>query len=292
MILRTFKIITIIVVTTILITSCGDPVVTIEDAAYEPKIVVNAFIYPEEPVEDIYITRNFMLNTPIDTNILFLTPMVNNAVVSINDVPLQFDDIKKTYYSNEINIDYGTAYRINVSAQIDGVQLNTESFTTTPNRGFDILVNDLGVAEYIRDEVSIDFMPSPGTSFYLFSYVPDSASYDNYINDNPFLPNLEREYFEENYFRFLFQFNLLLNINSYSTEPIQMQVSGFDTWFYTSYRVIVYAGDENFKDYFLTAARVQQFDGNFIEPEFHLTGEGIGVFGSAIRDTVTFTIVP
>ena len=71
-----------------------------------------------------------------------------------------------------------------------------------------------------------------------------------------------------------------------------MQVSGFDTWFYANYRVIVYGGDKNFKDYFITAGRVQQFDGNFIEPEFHLTGDGIGVFGSAVRDTVTFSIIP
>jgi hypothetical protein len=54
----------------------------------------------------------------------------------------------------------------------------------------------------------------------------------------------------------------------------------------------VYAGDNNFKDYVLTVSNVQQPDGNFIEPRMYLTGDGIGIFGSAIRDTVTFNLVP
>ena len=290
--LKSIKILSTIFIAAFIVTSCGDPLVTIEDTDYEPKIVVNAFIYPNEPVRDIYIMRNFKLNIAVDSAIIFLTPQNNAAEVTINDTPLQFDETKSTYFSNTININYGTTYRLNVYAIIEGIEVNTESFTTTPNAGFDIITNDLGTAVYRETELFIDFMPSPGTDFYLFSFLPDSASYDNFINDNPFLPNLEREYFEENYFRFLFQFNLILNVNSYSTEPIQMEVSGFDTWFYADYRVIVYAGDKNFKDYFITAGRVQQFDGNFIEPEFHLTGDGIGVFGSAIRDTVSFTITP
>lgn len=289
--MKTIKIFWTIIAAGFLITACGDPVVTIEEGGYKPKIVVNAFIYPEEPVEDIYITRNFKLNTPIDTSVLFLTPTVNNVSVTINDVPLEYDAVTKTYFSNDIGIDYNTTYRMNVEADIDGARFTTESFTTTPARGFDLVNNDLGTAKYRKDDLVIDFIPSPGTGFYLFSYRPDSASYDNYINTNPFLPNLEREYFEENYFRFLFQFSFLLNVNSYSAEPITNEVSGFDTWFYAGYHVIVYAGDDNFKDYFLTANRVQQFDGNFIEPEFHISGDGIGVFASAIRDTVVFSII-
>lgn len=292
MIFRTFKIVMILIAATIFMSSCGDPTVSIENAGYEPKIVVNAFIYPGQSVNNIYIMRNFKLNTKIDTSILYLTPSMNEATVAINGTPLQFNDTTKTYYNKNLFINYGTTYRLSVSAIIDGISLITESYTTTPNAGFEILNHDLGTNVYRENDLYIDFMPSPGTSFYLFSYKPDSASFDNYINNNPFLPNLEPDYFEENYFRFLFQFNVLLNINSYSTEPIQLEIMEYDTWFYANYRVIAYAGDDNFKDYFLTASRVQQFDGNFIEPEFHLTGEGIGVFGSAVRDTVTFSIIP
>jgi hypothetical protein len=36
---------------------------------------------------------------------------------------------------------------------------------------------------------------------------------------------------------------------------------------------------------------VKEFDGNFHEPVQIFTGDGIGVFASAVRDTVVFNIV-
>ena len=35
---------------------------------------------------------------------------------------------------------------------------------------------------------------------------------------------------------------------------------------------------------------VQEIDGNFHEPVFHIDGDGIGVFGSAVTDTVYFSV--
>ncbi|OGU55340.1 MAG: hypothetical protein A2V66_03955 [Ignavibacteria bacterium RBG_13_36_8] len=275
-----------------MLSSCGDPVVDINETVYTSKIAVNGFLYPNEPVKDIFITRNFEINTPIDTTTLFLTPQTNAAVVKINDILLQFDQATKTYFNNNINVEYGTTYRLDIEAVVDGIQLNTYCYTTTPNEGFRVLDNDLDTLKYRQSDIMINFFPSPGTTFYVFSIIADSASYDNFITNNPLLPNYPEDEFNLNYNSFRFQWNMLLNINSYSQDPIEFQIRDFDTWFYSSYKVIVYAGDENFKDYFLTAKRVQQFDGNFIEPEFHFAGDGIGVFGSAIRDTVTFTLIP
>jgi hypothetical protein len=54
---------------------------------------------------------------------------------------------------------------------------------------------------------------------------------------------------------------------------------------------VVYAFDKNYKDFLITHDQVQEIDGNFHEPEFHFEGDGIGVFGSAIADTVQITVL-
>ena len=71
-----------------------------------------------------------------------------------------------------------------------------------------------------------------------------------------------------------------------------MEILWADTWFFGHYRAILYAGDINFKHYYLTHGNVQDIDGNLNEPKFHINGDGIGVFGSAAVDTVYFEILP
>ena len=68
-------------------------------------------------------------------------------------------------------------------------------------------------------------------------------------------------------------------------------INWLDTWFYGNYRVVMYAGDRNFKDYFITINQLQEMDGNYHEPKMYFEGDGIGIFGSFIADTVTFNLV-
>ena len=70
-----------------------------------------------------------------------------------------------------------------------------------------------------------------------------------------------------------------------------MKIFWFDLWFYGSYEVIVYAADKNFIDFLRTFDEVQADDGNFNEPAFNIEGDGIGVFGSAIADTVRIVVL-
>ncbi|MBI2419393.1 MAG: hypothetical protein HYV28_16140, partial [Ignavibacteriales bacterium] len=51
-----------------------------------------------------------------------------------------------------------------------------------------------------------------------------------------------------------------------------------------------FAGDLNFKNYLLSADS-QEPDGNFHEPVQIFTGDGIGVFASAVKDTLVFSII-
>ena len=61
--------------------------------------------------------------------------------------------------------------------------------------------------------------------------------------------------------------------------------------FYDHYRIIVYASDDNYKDFFMTYQQVMEMDGNFHEAKFNIEGDGIGVFGSVIADTVYVDVV-
>jgi len=274
----------------ILLASCGDPQVDITGVSYQQKIVVQGYVYPNEEIKHIRLTRNFPLEATINQEDLILTPSKNSVTISINGIALQFDAQTQTYFTNAITANFGETYLLEVSAIIDGEQLQTTSFTTVPLEGFSLLANDLGTIVY-RTPIEFQFTPSPGTDFYAFSIIPDSASVDNFIYDNPFFPNLEQQDVQDDLNSFRFQFDLLINVDSTPGSTRDYEILGLDTWFYSTYKVIVYAGDKNFKDYVLTASNVQQFDGNFIDPRMYFEGDGIGVFGSAIRDTLTFNLI-
>jgi hypothetical protein len=66
----------------------------------------------------------------------------------------------------------------------------------------------------------------------------------------------------------------------------------FDLHFYSTYQVIIYAADKNYREFLQTFSRVQEIDGNFHEAKFNMEGEGIGVFGSVIPDTAYITVLP
>lgn len=270
------------------ISACGDPEVDIAGASYEPKIVIEGYIYPGEPVRDIRIMRNFKLNSVIDTSMLF----IDNAVVTINGQPLQYNSLTRSYFSNSLSIDYGKTYELQVSASIDGTQLTASSSTAVPAQGFNLLTKNLGIRRYGIDTVSIKFNPSPSSDFYALSIIPDSASLSNFIYDNKFQPNVKIDNLIEFFNRFRFQSAYLLNITTNPADTVSYVIKGFDTWFYSSYRTIIYAGDKNFRDYVITAKRVREFDGNFHEPVLNFSGDGVGVFASAIKDTLYFSIVP
>lgn len=282
----------IIVLSAVALYSCGDPAVEIEEVKYEPKITVEGYLYPGETVNKIKLTRNFPLETEIDSANLILTPEKNSVSASINGVQLIFDETNGYYYNNNLLIENDKTYKLQISAVIEGRQLYAESETTTPKTGFKILNKNLGDIKYVQQRAKLQFNPAEGTGFYAFSIRPQNATLDNFIYNNPYIPNLERKDVEEEFNRYIYQMNLIINVNSSPGEIIDYEVRELNTWFYSDYKVIVYGGDENFKDYLLTVNRVQQPDGNFIEPEFHFLGDGIGIFGSAVKDTVTFNLLP
>ncbi|MHB8337130.1 MAG: DUF4249 domain-containing protein [Ignavibacteriaceae bacterium] len=273
-----------------MIIECGNPGVNVNNAPYEPKITVEGYLYCGESVHDIKLMRNYALGAPVDQSQLYLTPSLNSVSITINGNPLTFDPQTDSYYNSQMYVDYGKTYTLEVFATIDGKKLHTTSTTTTPQKGFTVLDKNLGQFKYNTNPITITFNTSPGTGFYVFSIVPDSASLSNFIYNNVFRSNLDSAKIANNFNDYKFRHETLNNINSFTSTAYSITLNVRDTWFYSSYTVIAYAGDENFKDYLITAPSVQEFDGNFHQPVQIFNGDGIGVFASAIKDTVRFSI--
>ena len=272
-------------------TNCGDPDVNITGSQYEPKITVEAYLFCGEAVKNIRLTRNFELGKQINMDQLYLGPQSNNVKVTLNDIQLYFDENNKTYYNNNIIVDYGKSYKIKISAEIDGKQLFTTSETTTPIKGFSVLEHELGTAEYNNQSFKIDFKTSPGTDIYIFSIIADTANLGNFIFDNKLFPDIDTSQIVDQFNDYRYQYNMISGIDSFSGQDYSYTIQPYQLWFYSSYTVTAYAGDENFKFYLVTAPDVQEFDGNFHEPIQIFEGDGIGVFASAIKETVKFAIV-
>ena len=124
--------------------SCGEGTVSIDQNNYEPKIVIDGYLYPDQQVDRIKILRNL----PIGTNISKSGLVISDAIVVITDLnvtpneshTLSFNADSLYYYydGNNLNIQYGGIYRIDVQAIIDGNALEASSITKTPLAGFTI----------------------------------------------------------------------------------------------------------------------------------------------------------
>lgn len=282
--------------------SCGEGVVEIGQNTYSPKIVIEGYIFPGQRVKNIRITRNFPLNTRLDLNSLLL----KNAIVTITDnqtnkiYPLSFNpsSLSYEYSGNDLIIDYDKSYSLSVRTTIDGKQLTATSITRVPKKGFKILREEsiLDSMKYREPDENgnvkqfkVVFRPSLDTDFYGISIVALDAKIESFIYNNPFI-EVKQEDLKKDFDRYKYQSKRLQNIKS-DVSKINYNVDWLDTWFYGSYRLIIYAGDENYKLFYITYRNVQEFDGNFHEPRININGDGIGVFCSVIADTVHFKVL-
>ncbi len=267
--------------------SCGDPKIDITSVAYEPKIVVEGYLFADEPVRGIRVMRNFALNQPIDTLSFILDPTI--TTVKINGDSLLFDIKTYSYYSNNIIVSKGSPYTLEVWGTIDGKELYTTAVTTVPADGFELIKKHPGKFKY-GTPIPMDFIPLSPAGFYAFSIRPDSASLSNFIFDNEFNQDMKPEEIQKNLGEFRLRANVVFNIKPNLQDTIKQPIESYNTWFRSTYKTIIYAGDVNFKEYLLSAPNVKEFDGNFHEPKIILKGDGIGVFASAIRDTAYFEV--
>lgn len=301
---KQMKSIKYILLFSLLLTACGTGVVEVNDSNYEPKIAIDGYLYPHTPVANIKITRNFPLNTSLLRTDVFLSDanVVLTDLANQKDYPLAFNTqtFAFGYDGDDLLIDYGHAYKLTVDAVIDGAELNCSATTTVPAAGFKILRDRSHIAPSTFFPENADgttekweyvFERSPDTGFYALSVVSLDADTSTFIYDSPFsrfedASDFEEEEWKDVIYNFTWQQDLQLK-SGQSALPLDWYLFPF----YGNYRTILYAGDENFRDYLLTAWQVQEIDGNFHEPVLHIDGDGIGVFGSAIADTVFLEVL-
>ncbi len=294
----------ILIIIPILLISCGKTSVTIDDRTYEPKIVIVGYLYPEHRVKDIRITRNFPVGTTINKDEIAL----NNAIVKLTDLAsnseydLTFNPINFAfeYTEDDLKIEYGNSYRLDVSTTIDENILRASSTTTVPEKGLEIdrensvygnlfyrQTDDKGAI--IQPQVA--YKQSDNSAFFLLAISSLDASIETFIYENPFgfdiKDALEDDAKIEN-FQYTSRWTRPENQNGGLSI---LEYSWFQIWFYGPYRLVLYAGDENFYHFYATHRTVQSVDGNLHEPLFHIEGDGIGVFGSAVIDTLSLNII-
>lgn len=280
--------------------SCGEGNVDITQAKYEPKIVIDGYIYPGRKVDDIKITRNFPLNSTIDAAQVVLS----SADVTLTELSSDGKSYKLTYDPQRLSFFYngsdltvkpGVSYKLDVKATVEGKLLQASSTTTVPLNGFQVEQKYLTPMYYREKDASgvlknftIRFRPSSNTDFYAISIVPQHADLSSFIYNNAYFKPDSSD-IKDDFDNYKYQSRWIQNVNA-NAPGIEYKIEWFDTWFYGEYKAIVYAADKNFADFIVTNGSVQEMDGNFHEPKQHVQGDGIGIFGSAIADTVYFSI--
>ncbi|MBD3225149.1 MAG: DUF4249 family protein [Caldithrix sp.] len=279
--------------------SCGKTSVTVDEDTYDPKIVVQGLLHPGKPIQRVYINRNFPVNQTIDREHIPL----ENARASVTDLTsgaseiLQYEADSAYYKGQTMVIQHEHTYRLQVEATVEDQLLTTQSTTTIPARGFaidaaqsckgDIIYRQPNADGRIR-KPCIVYQRSRGVELYVLSIVALDADSSTFIRNNPY--GIDLKFVSENFEAF--KFEEVWSPNEPQTPGIsRLEIPWLDIWFYGRYRAILYAADRNFYEFFATHDNVQDFDGNLREPYFNFEGDGIGVFGSAITDTIHFNIV-
>jgi len=297
-----------------LLISCGEGVVEIQNVSYQPRISVDGFLTPGKKVERIHVFRNFKLNQDLN-NINFFTEnttvtLTDEGVGQVYNLTLHFPDtlvfditkIEKfyeefyyEYTADDLVIEYGKSYTLEINTIIDGKQLWTRSTTTVPKAGFQINGVNFNSLEFAQKkengdleifEVTIE--RSPGVTYYLATIQPLDTNFNSLISNHLFA-EIDSIKFREDFDNYVFDTSWIQNTPSYSGESVLRLFWG-DFYFYSEYEIIVYAVDENYRKYMQTFKNVQEFDGNFHEAAFSFEGDGIGVFGSIIPDTTYVTV--
>jgi len=268
----------------LLLLSCGKTSINIDEGKYEPKIVIHGYVYPGQPVRDIQIKRNFPIGEVINKDEMHL----RDADVTITDMqtnlkyPLDFNNDSLYFELPGIlfQIACEKSYRLDVSAVVDGAELHASAVT----------YRQIDENENIISPVIV-YNQSPNSAFYLLSISSLDASIESFIYENPFEFDINDALEDDaNLEDFMYSRRWSRPLNENSGFGI-LPVNWFQMWFYGRYRLILYAGDINFYHFNRTHENVQGPDGNLHEPIFEIDGDGIGVFGSAVTDTVFLEIL-
>lgn len=281
--------------------ACGDPTSDVQSDLdqgqnYEAKIVFDAYLIVNQKAEHIFIRRNLPVGSSLSGNQNLASAEVILSDGTDRDT-LIFESDSTGFYSNHPSfqsIAAGKTYNLSVSATIDGKMLHAKSSTTTPTGNLNSQLfepdgtTSLSTIPYYNDdrEVTLEFSPSASAAFYVMYFIPEDNRFERLVKDHVLGPFEKEDYDDNKGFKYLSDDIFTLG----SVARYKRKVPWRRLFFYSKYELILFAGDQNFKDFYYTFDDVKDLDGNLSEPNFNITGDGIGVFASAISDTLTFTI--
>ena len=285
----------------IFINACGKATVEPQNSSYEPRLVIEGFLQANQTADRIYITKNFTADTDLNHYNLIPDPAETRVILTdlstANSYELTFHiaeskDINGVYWRYEgtdLIIQPGKTYELAVSAKFEDQYLNATARTTVPNDGFMIHTINYQQLSYRqkREDGSlinfeITYQRSPGTNFYVAAIQALNPQLESFIYDNPY-----HEIKPEDVNLVDDAYNLELAHHTLTTAGVSVISLGWNEFqFYDEYRIILYAADKNYKDFLISYGNVMEMDGNFHEAKFNIEGDGIGVFGSIIADTV------
>jgi hypothetical protein len=292
----------------LLFAGCGKGIVEVTNESYEPRIVIEGILQAHSGVDNIRVARNFPLDMNLRENSILPDPQKTTVLITdlktgknyelIFHIPADnnFDDYYWRYLGDDLIIQPGQSYAIDVETVIDGETLTAHAETTVPREGLEIeRVTPQSMTYREKDQAGntrnfeVYIQRSPDTDFYIMSVKSLVATTDNFIYDNSFA-DLKPEDVEDDLDDFAYDY-LWLQDTPLDSGTSLMEIYWFNLWFYSEYQVIVYAADENYREFLMTYNDVQEDDGNFHEPIFNIEGDGIGVFGSVIADTAYISVV-
>ena len=285
---------------------CGEGDFVVSNDSYEPRIVIEGFLQPGPGPHRVQIWRNF----PPDADLLGmdLVPDDTRATIIREQGGAEYDltfhggpaltDNYFEYAGEDLVIEHGKSYSLDVRATIEGEALHAWATTTVPREGFRIVgVNHPQLVYRPFDEagqiVNFEFTidRDPETRLYLATMRPAPGVADpaNFVYDNPYTEQDPEDVLED-LADFSYSYDWIQNVPPGPGQST-FELFWFFFWFYGEHEITVYAADHNYQRFLQTFDNVQEDDGNFHEADFAVEGDGIGVFGSVVMDKIRVEVL-
>ncbi|MBN2425588.1 MAG: DUF4249 family protein [Calditrichaceae bacterium] len=285
-----------------IMSSCGEASVDVKNESYEPRIVIEGFLIAGQRNVKMLFTKNFRVDEGFTNLDIFLDLETTEASVTCLDdgkvyelsfiVVQERDEVKEAYWGyqgSDFLVEPGKTYQLNVSAVVEGQNLSASSITKVPPAGFKIThFNHDSLVYWQKDEngnvlnFEITFDLSADTDFYMAAIQALNPTLKTFIYDNPYGDVEEEDIdLDDDAYKNAAAFNLDPSIG-YG----KLKLEWYDFSFYDDYRIVMFATDQNYREFLVSFSNVMEIDGNFHEAKFNIEGQGIGIFGSMIADTV------
>jgi hypothetical protein len=298
----------LLVLISIFLVACGSPTVDLNEAKYEPKIVVEAYIFPGLPIKKVKLSRNFPINSVIsEEKSKLINPKVALKNLSTNEtVLLVYDELTNLFIdtSEAFIISNDISYEISVEGYIDNKRLTASAITHTPAQQVFFTNKELVTYQYRSNKTpNIHFKSVSNVNYYAIEVQALNPTKESFIYPNegnifvePDDPDNDEKITESKVIEDLLTGEIAYDFtesNISGVNKTNLDLSFSFEWqefnYEGKYELILLATDKNFRDYKETYNNVEQF-GDFVEPVFHFKGDAIGVFGSATIDKMYIQI--